>query len=120
MRKLSVLLLSVIAVTYAFTSCYKKKDTIARITVVDAAGAPKGGVEVRVYYEDLPNGDPREYLDQTSTTDASGMATFNYNDLYKSGQAGFAILDIDADGNTKVGIVRIEEETTSEETVEIP
>ncbi len=118
MRKLSVVLLTVIAISFAFTSCYRKKDTIARVTVVDAAGSPKGGAEVRLYYDE-GNGEPREYLEQTASTDASGIATFNYNDLFKSGQAGFAILDIDVDSETKVGIIRIEEETTSEETVEV-
>lgn len=117
MRKLSVLLFSIIAISFAFSACYRKKDTIARVTVVNASGSPVGGASVRLYYEDTL--DPRENLEQTNTTDASGQATFNYNDLFKSGQAGFAILDIDVNGITKVGIIRIEEETTSEETVSI-
>ena len=118
MRKLSVLLVLVLSISFAFTSCYRKKDTIARVTVLDSAGLPVGGAQVRLYY-DNGNDDPREYLEQTNATDASGMATFNYNDLFKSGQAGFAILDIDVNGVTKVGIIRIEEEATSEETVSI-
>jgi len=118
MRKLSVLLVLVLSISFAFTSCYRKKDTIARVTVLDSAGLPVGGAEVKLYY-DGTGGDAREYLEQTNTTDASGIATFNYNDLFKSGQAGFAILDIDVNGVVKVGIIRIEEETTNEETVSI-
>ena len=102
-----------------FSSCYKKKDTIAKVTVLDSAGLPVGGAEVRLYYEDASGFEPRENLEQTNSTDASGIATFNYNDLFKSGQAGFAILDIDVDGVVKVGIIRIEQEETSEESVAI-
>lgn len=118
MKKLSLILFSLIAITFSFSSCYKKKDTIARVTVIDSAGVPVGGATVRLYYD---NGSevPRENLEQSSSTDAQGMATFNYNDLFKSGQAGFAILDIDVDNLTKVGIVRIEEEETIEVSVAI-
>ena len=118
MRKLSIILFSLIAIIFSFSSCYKKKDTIARITVVDSGGAPVGGASVTLYY-DNGSAAPREDLEQTNTTDAQGTATFNYNDLFKSGQAGFAILDIDVDSNVKVGIVRIEEEETTEVAVAI-
>jgi hypothetical protein len=120
MRKLSILLLCFAAITFTFSSCYRKKDTIAKVTVVDSAGLPVGGASVRLYYEDILGGNtPRENLEQTNSTDASGIATFNYNDLFKSGQAGFAILDIDVDADIKVGIIRIEQEETSEESVAI-
>lgn len=104
-----------LAVVLVASSCYKKKDTIAKVNVIDASGTVVGGADVRLYYDGTEP--PRENLDQTVTTDGSGSATFNYNDFYKSGQAGFAILDIDVNGTEKVGIIRIEEETTSEVTV---
>ena len=118
MRKLSLVLFTLSVVLFSLNSCYKKKDTIARVTVVDSVGVPVGGASVKLYYD---NGTepPRENLEQTNSTDGTGMATFNYNDLFKSGQAGFAILDIDVDANTKVGIIRIEEEQTTEVTVAI-
>ena len=52
-------------------------------------------------------------------TDASGKATFNFNDVYQLGQAGVAVLNIDAtkDGKTGQGIIKVEQEETSEETV---
>jgi len=112
------MLLCFTAITFVFSSCYRKKDTIARVTVLDSAGLPVGGAEVMLYYDDGTT-TPRENLEQTNTTDASGIATFNYNDLFKSGQAGFAILDIDVNGIVKVGIIRIEQEETSEESVAI-
>ena len=55
-------------------------------------------------------------LMKLSTTGGGGTATFNFNELYKSGQAGFAVLDIYV-GGVLVGIIKIEEEKTSEETV---
>lgn len=117
MKKFKLFLVSSLVLAFVATSCYKKKDTIAKVTVTDASGSVVGGADVRLYYEG--NNAPRENLDQTVSTDGSGVATFNYNEFYKAGQAGFAILDIDVNGITKVGIIRIEEETTSEATVTI-
>ena len=105
-----------LTVVFAVQSCYKKKDTLAVVTVMDSANSPVGGAEVRLYYA---GADPDSLrVDQTATTDAAGKATFNFNDLYKSGQAGFAVLDIEVNGSI-VGIIKIEEEVTSEETVSI-
>ncbi len=110
---------AIIALLFSVTSCYKKKDTIATITVVDASSNPVGGQEVRLAYDTAGTQDPAIVrIDQTATSDASGIASFNFNDLYKSGQAGFAVLDIYVNG-VIVGIVKVEEETTSEETVTI-
>jgi len=104
------------SVVFSVSSCYKKKDTLAVVTVNDSNNSPVGGAEVRLYYAGANPDSLR--VDQTATTDAAGKATFNFNDLYKSGQAGFAVLDIEVNG-TIVGIIKIEEETTSEETVAI-
>lgn len=106
---------SLLVTVFAFSSCYKKKDTIAKVTVMNASNVPVGGAEVRLFYGVSADS---ARLDQTGTTDAAGLATFNYNEFYKSGQAGFAVLDIYV-GGVVVGIIKIEEETTSEETVTI-
>ncbi len=47
--------------------------------------------------------------------------TFDFTEFYKKGQAGFAVLDIEAfkGGLNGEGIIKIEEETTSEETITI-
>ena len=94
---------ALLVMVFSVTSCYKKKDTIAKVYVLDANNAPVGGTEVRLFYG--VNADSAR-IDELGTTDASGLATFNFNELYKSGQAGFV-----------VGIIKVEEETTSEETV---
>lgn len=117
MKKFKLFLFSSLVLALVFTGCYKKKDTIAKVKVIDASGLVVSSANVRLYYE----GDraPRENLNQSAKTNSSGVATFNYNDFYELGQAGFAILDIDVNGATKVGIIRVEEEKTSEVTVTI-
>ena len=101
---------------FSFTSCYKKKDTIANVTVIlIERHGPWEGAEVRLFYGTSADS---ARIDKIATTGGGGTATFNFNELYKSGQAGFAVLDIYVQG-ILVGIIKIEEEKTSEETVVI-
>lgn len=102
------------------SSCSKAEDTIARITVVDANNLPVGGATVRVVGRDSDGNEPGR-IDMESTTDASGIATFNFNDLFKRGAAGFAVLDVEVskDALTGTGIIKVEEETTNEATVTV-
>ena len=55
----------------------------------------------------------------TAYTNSTGLASFNYNDIYQLGQAGVAVLDIKAQKLNKIGqgIIKIEAETINEETV---
>ena len=106
---------TLIVLIFSFTSCYKKKATIANITVMNVLNQPVSGAEVRLFYG-VSSDSAR--IDKTATTGGGGTAVFNFDDLYKSGQAGFAVLDIYVGGNI-VGVIKIEEETTSEETVTI-
>ena len=53
------------------------------------------GVEVRLFYGVSADS---ARIDKTSTTGGGGTAIFNFNELYKSGQAGFAVLDIYVQG----------------------
>jgi hypothetical protein len=98
----------------------KNRDTIASITVLDINNIPVGGAEVRIYSVDS-QGIPTGRINYTTTTDASGKAIFNFNDLYKKGQAGFAVLNIEAEKNNLAGngIIKVEEEKTNEATVTI-
>lgn len=114
-HKNMLLVLTLVIGVFTVSSCYKKKDTIAVVTVVDSANAPVGGASVRLYYG--PNPDSAR-IDQTASTGADGKAKFNFNDLYKAGQAGFAVLDIYVN-QVKSGIIKVEAEKTSEETVQI-
>lgn len=113
----------------AMTSCNKKKDTLAKITVLDSANQRIAGATVQLSAEPTPqsNGGPAvageliwtEPL--SSTTNSLGEATFNFNDIYQKGQAGVVVANITAsfDGKTGQGIIKVEQEVTSEETVYI-
>lgn len=106
---------ALIVLVFSFTSCYKKQSTIAHVTVLNSFNYPVVGAEVRLFYGVSADS---ARIDEIGTTGGDGIATFNFNDLYKSGQAGFAVLDIYV-GGVVVGIIKIEEEKISEETVSI-
>lgn len=107
-------------------SCGKVKDSIARVTVInETTGQPMNGVTVILRPESTTGGNPTFRWDEvTAVTDAKGVATFNFNEDYEAGQAGLFVLTIDVesgtDYNTSVGIIKVEEQTTNEKTVEIP
>lgn len=112
----TLLLLIAVGVAGSSSGCRKKKDTIAKIYVLDASNSFVSGASVRLYAVSTEPNTPPTNLDVTATSDASGVATFNFNDVYQLGQAGVAVLNIKAKhGNlTGTGIIKIEEETTSE------
>ena len=107
------LFMALFFLAFSINSCYKKKDTIANVTVMNSNDEAVSGVEVRLFY--AVSGDSAR-IDETSTTGGGGTATFNFNELYQSGQAGFAVLDIYVQG-VIVGIIKIEEEKTTAETI---
>lgn len=119
----SAFLILSIAVSTALlsTGCRKKKDTIAKIYVRDAANNPVAACQVilKGVSTTIPNNSANVTLYDTTETNASGEAIFNFNDEYKLGQAGVAVLNIVAKKNGLIGqgIIKVEEEVTSEETV---
>ena len=108
-----------IGVLFSSTGCRKKKDTIAKIYVYDTSNTPVVGAQVVLYGESSTTPSPPVVLFDTTTTNGSGEAIFNFNDVYQLGQAGVAVLNIDArkDALTGEGIIKVEQETTSEESV---
>ncbi len=101
-------------------SCNKKEDTIAKVYVKDVNNDAVVGAQVVLYGEKTdPNNPAAVILFDTTTTNGTGEAIFNFNDVYQLGQAGVAVLTIDArkDGLIGTGIIKVEQETTSEETV---
>ncbi|MFT6501773.1 MAG: hypothetical protein ACJASQ_001889 [Crocinitomicaceae bacterium] len=100
------------------SSCRTKDDTIAIITVRDANNNPVANAGVRVYSSGTGGVNS---IDDLAQTNSSGEAFFNYNDEYQLGQAGVAILDIEVtkDAETSHGIIKIEQEATTLETVYI-
>ncbi|MFK7786352.1 MAG: hypothetical protein AB8B56_14630 [Crocinitomicaceae bacterium] len=99
--------------------CRKKEDTIAQITVRDASNQAVAGARVVIYGQSTTNQPSNVNLYDTTETNIEGVATFNFNDVYQLGQAGVAVLNIDVqkDGLTGQGIIKVEQEVTSKETV---
>tara|TARA_B100001115_G_C15813662_1_gene403710 strand:- start:414 stop:794 length:381 start_codon:yes stop_codon:yes gene_type:complete len=108
--------LLILFVFIGIQSCYKPKSTIATITVLnDSNNSPVSGATVRLFYED-PTAVNTSIIDVQNETTSEGIVNFDFSEYYKDGQAGFAVLDIEVN-NTFVGVVQIEERTTTEKTV---
>lgn len=100
------------------TGCNKQKDTVAKIYVIDKnTNTPVQGCSVTLKGVSTGGGNSNALYNTLSN--ASGEAIFNLNDRYKRGQAGVAILNIEAkkNGLSGEGIIKIEEEKTNEATV---
>ncbi len=104
-------------------SCKKDKQTIATVTVVNEDGEVVPGATVRLYSNPSENPPPPNALrfDTTQVTNGTGKVTFDFSEFYKKGQAGFAVLDIEAyKGSLNgEGIIKIEEEETTEEVITV-
>lgn len=111
-------LFSLFAVTMLF-ACRTKGETIAKIHVKDGSGNPISGAQVVVYGQSTTQQPSSVVLYDTTTTNSAGEAIFNFDEVYQLGQAGVAVLNIDAQKGSMVGqgIIKVEQETTSEETV---
>lgn len=105
-----------LAVAY---SCVKKEDTIAKIEVRDENNNLVEQAMVVLHGTSTCNCPSQVVVYDTAFTNAAGIATFNYNEIYQLGQAGVAVLDIEAyKGNRQgQGIIKIEAEKTNEESV---
>ncbi len=101
------------------SGCRKKADTIAIIYVRDVANQLVSGAQVVLYGQSTTNQPANVVLYDTTTSNTSGVAKFNFNDVYQLGQAGVAVLNIEASfaGAAGQGIIKIEQEVTSTETV---
>jgi hypothetical protein len=110
--------IAVLGISFS-SGCRKKKDTIAIITVRDVANELVVGAEVVLYGQSTTNQPANVVLYDTTITNTSGQAKFNFNDVYQLGQAGVAVLNIEAakDAAQGQGIIKVEQEITSEETV---
>jgi len=100
-------------------SCVKKEDTIAKIEVRDENNDVVEQAMVVLHGTSTCNCPSQVAVWDTAYTNAAGIATFNYNEIYQLGQAGVAVLDINAYKANRFGqgIIKIEAEMTNEETV---
>ena len=114
----SILLLT--SSTVIFSSCKKDEETIATVLILDVDGKPVPGAEVRLFGvpSEPCNGCTVRFV-TTQTSNGTGKVTFDFSDFYKSGQAGFAVLNIEAVKGSLFGsgIIKIEEQETNEESV---
>jgi hypothetical protein len=117
--KNSFILLFAASLSLLMVSCRKKKDTIANIYVRDENNAVVNDAMVILYGTNTAGTPQQVAVFDTAYTNSSGLAAFNYNDLYQLGQAGVAVLDIKAQKQNKSGqgIIKIEAEKENEETV---
>jgi hypothetical protein len=107
----------------AISGCKKDQQTIATITVVNADGEAVPGASVRLYAVSSQTPPPPQEVrfDTIQVTNGTGKVSFDFTDYYEEGQAGFAVLDIEASKGSLEGegIIKIEEMKTNEETVVI-
>lgn len=117
-RKFGFLFVLLTLVAVSSMGCRKKKDTIAEITIRNASGAVVPGAQVKVFPVPTEN-KPLSWTEMSTTSNASGVASFNFNEIYQLGQAGVAVVSIKAyyAGNSGTGVIKIEEEKTSTATV---
>jgi len=120
MKMKKFIVLVVVAVSaLTLGSCRKKKDTIANIYVLNSTNEPQQNAMVILYGTNTAGTPQQVAVFDTAYTNVSGMASFNYNDIYQLGQAGVAVLDIKAQKQNMIGqgIIKIEAEKINEETV---
>lgn len=120
--KAGLLLMGAAFIALTAGSCRKEGETVAKITIVDTGGVVFPGAMVRLYPSPTIDEHGAIIIDDTIWTEADGIAAFDFSDHFNLGQAGVAVLDIEVrSGDTLYGegIIKIEQETTSEETVVI-
>lgn len=119
--------MGIIALAFVLVSCYSEDPTIAEVRVVTVNDSPVGGAEVRLFGRgtegDAEAGNIR--FDKTSFTGSNGIASFDFTPDFKSGQSGFAILDVEItaafpDSTVFIeGIIRLQPEETTRRTFRI-
>lgn len=116
-----ILILTIGTALISLGSCRKKADTIAKVCVLNQNNERVAGATVELIGEETPGHDGHGALrdPKRATTNEQGEATFNYNDIYQLGQSGVAIFKIKASlgGAVGYGIIKVEQEETSRETV---
>jgi hypothetical protein len=120
MNNTNIFRITILAIFFMLliVGCRKKEDTIAIITVKTDTHEAVDNAQVVLYGMGSLPGSSVTVFD-TLFTNSYGEAIFNYNDEYQLGQAGVAVLNIDVRKGLKEGegIIKIDQETTTRETV---
>lgn len=122
LNKLFLLGTLLLVLSISFVGCRKKADTIVKIYVKDSANKAVNAATVTltaVTSEAVIKPIDDSIYPLITTTNSAGEAVFNLNEVYELGQAGVAVLDVNVSSGqgTGKGIIKVVEETTSEETV---
>jgi hypothetical protein len=111
-----------ISLSFLLLGCYKKKDTLLQVYVRDVTGNSIKGAKVEVFAEPTDTSNLNNLsINFDQITDENGIASFNFNEVYKSGQTGVAVLKAKATlyGKTGETIVNLIEEFNNECFIEI-
>jgi len=113
--KISIIRVGGFLLLFLLTACYKKQDTILAVIVKNESGQVIEGAQVEVKAEPTTFGNIVT-LNMENTTDELGVAYFNFNEYYESGQTGVAVLKIKAKQFGLYGeeVVTVEQEVVTE------
>jgi len=114
--------LIVLVFSFGLVGCYKKQDTTLRVFVLDTTGSVVKDANVEIYAEPTDTSNFNSVsLYYTMLSDENGIAIFNLNKQYESGQTGVAIVKVKATYNNKTGesVTQIVEEVDNECNVQI-
>jgi hypothetical protein len=105
---ISLVLLSSMLVS----SCYKKEPTTLEVAVQFSNGELVKNAKVKLLVEPTSNTNQLAIINDSTTTNSGGLAFFDMDKYYKSGQVGVAVLKVEAfyfglSGNQ---VIQIEEE----------
>jgi hypothetical protein len=113
----------VLAAVGMLGACEKETPTIAKVRVIDVDGNPCPNAAVHLYPTPTVSPHGQVVVDDILYTDADGYVIFDYSDHYNLGQAGFAVLNIEATTEDNLlsgeGIIKVEPERINQETVVI-
>jgi hypothetical protein len=122
MVQLFKLMLIFWVLSFGLLGCYKKKETILQVNVRDISGTTIKGAKVELYADPTDTSSNNQLaINFSEISNEDGTATFNLNEIYKSGQTGVAIIKAKATYYNKTGqtIIQITEEVLNECFVEI-
>jgi hypothetical protein len=94
------------------SSCYKKEPTTLEVAVQFSNGELVKNAKVKLVVEPTTNTNQVSIINDSTTTNSGGLAFFEMDKYYKSGQVGVAVLKVNAFyfGLTGNQVIQIEEE----------
>ena len=94
------------------SSCYKKEPTTLEVAVQFSNGELVKNAKVKLVVEPTTSTNQVPIINDSTTTNSGGLAFFDMDKYYKSGQVGVAVLKVNAFyfGLTGDQVIQIEEE----------